>query len=128
MCTADTDLGDPVPSTVILNSTTPASGACTVINIERDGVEEGPESFSVTITADDQPAVIEGGGSSTVLIVELCEALTAPTNGSVNVSAREIGSVATYSCDSGFTIDCNSQRTTCSNPTSSIIISYFANM
>ena len=108
---AEEDLGDPIPSTVIINSTTPASGACTVINIERDGLEEGPESFTVTITADDQPVVIEGRGSASVLIVELCEELAAPMNGSVNVQGREIGSVATYSCDNGFIIDCDLQRT-----------------
>lgn len=113
LCTAEEDFGDPVPSTVIINSTTPASGACAVINIESDGLEEGPESFTVTIAADDQPVLIEGGGSASVLIVELCEVLTAPVNGSVDVPAREIGSVATYGCDNGFEfiIDCNPQRT-----------------
>ena len=65
----------------------------------------------VTITAEDQPVMIEGGGSASLLIVELCEELAAPMNGSVNVPAREIGSVATYSCDNGFSIDCDPQRT-----------------
>lgn len=107
----DVTIGDPVPSTVIINSTTPPSGACVVINIERDGLEEGSESFNVTISADDQPVVIEGDGSASVFIVELCEELAAPMNGSVNVSAREIGSVAMYSCDNRFIIDGDPQRT-----------------
>ena len=111
--TAGVDFSEPLPSTVILNSTTPVTGACSVIRLNPDGQEEGTETFSVAITpaAGSQVVVVEGRGSAQVVVVELCESLTAPDSGSVTFSAREIGSVATYSCADQLTLSGDSQRT-----------------
>ena len=44
------------------------------------------------------------------MIVDGCGPLSPPDNGNVDVPITIIGSVATYSCDSGFFISGNSQR------------------
>lgn len=40
----------------------------------------------------------------TLIIGTSCSSLSNPVNGAVNVPSREIGSVATYSCDTGFNL------------------------
>ena len=97
---------------MILNSTTPVTGACSVIRLNPDGQEEGTETFSVAITpaAGSQAVVVEGRGSTQVVVMELCESLTAPDNGSVTFFGREIGSIATYSCADQLTLSGDSQR------------------
>ena len=88
---------------------TPSSGACSTINILPDSIEEGRETFNVSIT-NAQTIVAEGRGTAQVLIVDFCASLPALENGNVGVSNRTVGSVAMYSCDSGFLISGNPQR------------------
>ena len=108
--TAVEDYEQPLPSSVTLTSTTPASGACSTINIPQDAIEEGRETFSVTITAGDRAQVVDGRGTAQVVIVDGCGPLPPPENGNVDASITTIGSVATYSCNNGFLISGVSQR------------------
>ena len=105
------DYGQPIPSSVTLTSTTPASGVCSTINVSEDAIEEGRETFSVTVTAaGGQVQVVDGRGTAQVVIVDGCGPLPPPDNGNVDVPITTVGSVATYSCDNGFLVSGNSQR------------------
>ena len=42
--------------------------------------------------------------------VEMCDPLTSPENGQVTVTSRTVGSVATYSCEEGYSLDVNVSR------------------
>ena len=108
--TAVEDYGQPMPSSITLTSTTPASGACSTINIPQDAIEEGREMFSVTVTAGARAQVVDGRGTAQVLIVDGCGSLPPPENGNVDASTTTVGSVATYSCSNGFLISGDSQR------------------
>ena len=116
---AGIDFNEPIPSTVSLTNSTPPSGVCTVINIIQDNLEEGVETFNVTITSpfSSQAVVVDGRGSAQVLIVELCEALSPPDNGNVDDATRAIGTVATYSCEEEFVLSDDSQRSCQANGT-----------
>ena len=37
--------------------------------------------------------------------VEMCDPLTSPENGQVTLTSRTVGSVATYSCEEGYSLD-----------------------
>ena len=104
------DYGQPIPSSITLTSTTPASGECSTINIPQNVVEEGREMFSVTVTAGARAQVVDGHGTAQVLIVDGCGSLSPPENGMVDASITTVGSVATYSCNNGFLISGDSQR------------------
>ena len=109
--TSVADYGQPIPSRVTLTSTTPASGVCSTINISKDVIEEGRETFSVTVTAaGGRVQVVDGRGTAQVVIVDGCGPLPPPDNGIVDVPITTVGSVATYSCDNGFLVSGNSQR------------------
>ena len=109
-CAAVEDYGQPIPSSIIFTSTTPASGVCSTINIAQDEVEEGRETFSVTVTAGARTQVMDGRGTAQVLIVDSCGSLPRPEDGNVDAPITSVGSVATYSCNSGFLISGDSQR------------------
>lgn len=104
------DFSQPIPSSVTLDSMTPASGECSTISITQDAIEEGRETFSVTLTPGVRAQVVEGRGTAQVLIVDLCDTLPAPDNGNIEASVRTVGSVATYSCSSEFVINGVSER------------------
>lgn len=108
-----------MPSTVTLTSNTNSSGACTVINILQDNLEEGAETFNVIIVpaTASQAVVVEERSTALVTIEELCESLAAPLNGSVDDSTRTIGTVANYSCDDQFLLSGDVQRTCLVNGT-----------
>lgn len=108
--TAVEDYGQPIPSSITLTSTTPASGVCSTINIPQDATEEGREVFSVTVAADARAQVVDGRGTAQVLIVDGCGPLSQPENGDVDASITTVGSVATYSCNPGYLISDDSQR------------------
>ena len=110
MYTAVADFSQPLPASVTLTSTTPESGVCSTITIAQDGIEEGRETFSVSVTANARAEVVDGRGTVQVLIVDFCASLSAPENGNVDASVRTVGSVATYSCDNGFLINGEPQR------------------
>lgn len=93
----------------MLTSMTQPSGACSIINILPDSVEEGRETFNISITSA-QAVVSEGRGNAQVLIVDVCSSLSAPENGTVDVANRTVGSVVTYSCDTEFLINGDPQR------------------
>jgi hypothetical protein len=108
--TAVEDYGQPLPSSVTLTSTTPASGECSTINIPQDALVEGRETFSITVTAGARAQVVDGRGTAQVVIVDGCGPLPPPENGNVDASITTVGSVATYSCNNGFLISGDSQR------------------
>ena len=104
------DFSQPIPSSVTLDSMTTASGECSTISITQDVIEEGTETFTVTLTPDVRAEVVEGRGTAQVLIVDLCNTLPAPENGNIDASVRTVGSVATYTCNSEFVINGESER------------------
>jgi len=44
-----------------------------------------------------------------------CGGLSSPSNGQISVTGTTFGSMATYSCDPGYTLDGNTSRTCQSN-------------